>query len=56
MLISYHCQKGTGLFLLGREIQVLKKQVTIGDSVGGTLPFTYSANAPEESYGTPDIP
>lgn len=30
--------------------------MTIGDSVGGTLHFTYSSNAPEGSYGTLDIP
>lgn len=33
-----------------------KKKVAIGDSVGGTLPFAYSASAPEGSYGTLDIP
>lgn len=28
-----------------------KKKVPIGDSVGGTLPFAYSASAPEGSSG-----
>ena len=34
--------------------QVLRKWVTIGDSVGGTLPFMYLPNAPEGSYGALD--
>lgn len=29
-------------------------KVTIGDSVGGTLPFMYLPNAPEGSYGALD--
>lgn len=33
-----------------RKIQVLK-EVAPGDSIGGSLPFTYSDGAPEQGYG-----